>query len=772
MGTTQAALLGVPFVVMGAGVEERLLPERRGQLLAHLAYKGEWVPRDRIAYLFWPDHGEDAARRNLRKLLYKTRDLPWLEGFEVDRHAVRWQPGTDVSRFERALYEGDVAAAGDLYRGQLLDGFDDAGGEYDSWLFVERSRLHERWRLAVIAAAERAGSDADLDGDAARRAHTLLTRLLQLDPLDEYAVVLALGFARRSGRSTEALGLYRRFRQAVDDELGLEPGAELARLAAALAGESDIRSVRVASPARRPSLPTRAAPTAGTSFVGRERELTELAALLGEPTTRLVSLVGMGGTGKSRLASELGTRLEAGYGDGAVVVALDAVRDPMGVEAAIAQAVGADLAGVGAPVESLVSSLRDRHMLLVLDGFERLLPADDVVPRLVHECPGVTVLVTSRERLRLGDEVVYAVGGLPVPPVDDAAETVDALAEYEASLLFLDRARRVRPDVGARAGDVGAIAAVCRLLGGSPLGIELAAAWTRVLNPAELESELRTSLDMLNAPADAPARHRSLRAVFDHSWELLSTTERRSLARLAVFSGGFDRAAAKLVADTPLLVLAALVDKSLVTVDASGRFFQHPLVHGYSAEKLAASPAELAAASENHERYYLQVVDRIGADILRGGQRDALALLETDHENVVAAWRWAMGAGRVADIAHFALLMMLFYDAKGRYAEGAALLEASAVALDAGASPDVSPDAAATRAFVLVELAWLRFRLSDYASAVEAATEGVALARAWRKPVYSAWLLGGVAMYTASTSCECNTSSASVVQRGTSWRSA
>jgi predicted ATPase len=326
-------------------------------------------------------------------------------------------------------------------------------------------------------------------------------------------------------------------------------------------------------------------PSQPTPFIGRDRELAQLQRLLETAESRLITIVGPGGIGKTRLAVETASRNRPNFADGVRFVSLAAVTPPDQLLWAIADALEGSVVGSEAPLVQLITALHDQQLLLVLDNFEHLVNDGLILTQLLAGAPRLKILVTSRARLNLQGEWTLPLFGFEVPA--SAAED-DHLESYSAVQLFLQSAQRVQPDF-ALSGNGQAVLSICHLVEGMPLAIELAAAWVRLLPCAQIVEQLSSGLDFLTSPLrDAPERHRSLRAVFDHSWTLLSPAEQSALAKLSVFRGAFDRAAATAVADAPLPVLASLADKSLLQADGMGRYALHDLLRHYAAEKLAS----------------------------------------------------------------------------------------------------------------------------------------------------------------------------------------
>ncbi len=392
-----------------------------------------------------------------------------------------------------------------------------------------------------------------------------------------------------------------------------------------------------------------------TSFHGREQELLELDRLIADPECRCISLVGPGGIGKTRLALQAARQQRAAFSHGVAFVPLASVGSVAAAIPAVAGAVRLQFYGPGDPRDQLLNYLSEKQMLLVLDNVEQLLvegPPQANIAELVFEilrrAPGVKLLVTSREALDLQGEWVFEVWGLAFPEVENA-ENADGFA---AVALFVQRARRASPGLAFGTADLAAIAQLCRLVEGMPLAIELAATWSRVLSPAEIAREIEASLDFLSASArDLPERHRSMRVVFDQTWQKLSAKEREVLAQLSVFRGGFSRGAAEHVAGASLPVLSILVSRALLRRGGAGRYELHELVRQYGAGRLAADAGAHAAAQRRHFDYFLALAEAAVQGLKGRDQLEWLGRLEQEHDNLRAALEWALesdraGAGR------------------------------------------------------------------------------------------------------------------------------
>ena len=375
----------------------------------------------------------------------------------------------------------------------------------------------------------------------------------------------------------------------------------------------------------------RSLPSPGTSFVGRATELEAIDGLLEDPECRLLTLVGPGGVGKTRLALEAAARRIERYPHGVHFVPLVSVPAPELLAPAVAEAVHFHLSGFSAQ-EQLLDYLSERSTLLVLDNFEHLVEGSGLLGELIERAPGVELLTTSRERLNVQSEWVYDVDGLGLTENGGGG----------ALRLFVERAAQARPGFVLDEEERLQALRICRLVAGMPLGIELAAAWVSMLSCAEIAEEIERNVDFLaTSMRDVPERHRSLRAAFDQSWRLLSDGQRDVFAQLSVFRGGFDRDAAKAVAGADLRLLSELASKSLVRRPDFGRFELHELLRQYAAEKLGVETADASASTrERHARHYSgMLLERQGA--LMGPQMTvARDELRGELDNLRAALAW------------------------------------------------------------------------------------------------------------------------------------
>ena len=408
-------------------------------------------------------------------------------------------------------------------------------------------------------------------------------------------------------------------------------------------------------------------PSQSTPFIGRQEELAEICALLADPACRLLTLTGPGGIGKTRLAVQAAGQMLDSFPDGLFFVPLQAASSADYLIPAIADAIRLSFHSSESPRNLLLQALRPKRALLILDNFEHLFEAVDLIPQMLAAAPQLKVLVTSREVLELQEEWVRPVAGLSYPEGDEPEEH----EAYSAVELFKEAARRARPDFSlARERDC--VVRICQLVQGMPLAIELAAAWLRALPCAEILSEIQNSLDFLaTAMRNVPERHRSLRAVFEPSWNMLSSRQQEVFELLSIFQGGFERPAAQAVAGADLPALHALVDKSLLRVSPSGRYEIHEVLRQFAREKLAGRPAGDRTARQKHCEYCASFLEQKEAVLRRPGQAAALDAIERELDNLRVAWRYAIENSSEQPVRQSMGALLIYYHARAHFEEGA-----------------------------------------------------------------------------------------------------
>jgi predicted ATPase/DNA-binding SARP family transcriptional activator len=691
--------------------------------------------RERLIDWLWPDLDPAAASNNLHSTLYVARralapaagDPGGSLYFQRDVVALR-PPGPlwiDVEAFEtaataarRAQDPEAYAAAVALYTGDLLP--EDC---YEEWTADRRRALRGLYLALLLELARLLEARGEIEP-----ASEVLGRLVATEPAHEEAHVALIRLHAVNGQRHEALRQYRELRAALLRELDAEPAPASQQLnAEILAGHYPARSAQPAhrAPAAGSTLPAelvngRAArrstqerpgarpahnlPVALSRFIGREQAIAAVERRLAQ--VRLLTLTGVGGGGKTRLALEVAADLLPRYPDGVWLVELATLLDPALVPQALASALDVREGPGHALAETLVHYLRGKQLLLVLDNCEHLVDAcADLANALLRACPGIRILATSREALGLVGEAVWQVPPLSLPPDPPPGRQdlppVEELARYEAIRLFVDRARLVDPAFALSHRNVPQVVQVCRRLDGLPLAIELAAARLKTLTLPQLAARLEDRLGLLTEGSRvALPRHRTLRGAIDWSYDLLSEPERALLRRLATFDGGFGLEAAEAICageaiETEAVVglLSQLAEKSLVVADRQGdeaRYWLLESIRDYCREKLEAA-GETAALRRRHRDWYLALAEQ-AEPALRGPDQEAwLDRLEAEHDNLRTARDWCRVAGEGEPAQRLAGALCRFWLVRGYFSEGRAWLE------DALAIASVAPTGATGR---------------------------------------------------------------------------
>lgn len=731
-------LLGQAEVCLGESSLAGQLPGKALALLVYLALTGRPHLRPALATLLWSETDDEDALASLRQALTRLRRVvePFLE---ISRQTVAFRAGPgcriDVEQFLAGTAEIparlDAAAAvrlGDAvarYQGELLRGLSVREAPlFEEWLAGQRELLRERAAAALQAllayhAARGAGPAARDYGQ----------RLLQLDPWREEVYRTLMLLLAREGRRSAALALFETCRRTLAEQLGVEPCEETAAL------HRHIRDGAPAGPApARADAPRHNLPPQPNAFVGRAAELDDIQRLLARPECRLVSLVGMGGAGKTRLALEAAREQLCAFRDGVFFVPLDAARDAAQIAEALARALGLEPDPQADPRAAVLAALAPRQTLLVLDSLEHLLDECGLLVDMLERAPGLRLLVTSRERLDLRWEWLVDLEGLECPP----ARPARALADYPAAQLFLERAAQVRRPFAPGPAEQAAVAQICRLSAGLPLLLELAAAALRERSCLSLAAALEQSLHALEPRLrDLPARHRSAQAVLDHSWELLGPQDRRVFCALAVFRQEIAAEAAAAVAGAAPAALERLAAKSLLRPAGPGLYSLHELVRQYAAARLEQR-GEAEAARAAHCAHYTALAQAALTE-LGGPQQPAwLERLERAHPNLRAALQWSLDRRDAARALGLAGPLGRFWHLRNHFAEGRAWLKA-ALALEPdqgpGADGDTEPgpagsDCSGLRAQALYSAAVLAHSQGDYAEAWGFFDQHMALQRA------------------------------------------
>ena len=448
-------------------------------------------------------------------------------------------------------------------------------------------------------------------------------------------------------------------------------GAELEAIAT---GRAAVPITPDTPPPARPAGQRHNLPVQPIPFVGRQTELAELNRLLADPSVRLITVAGAGGMGKTRLALEAAALHLDRFADGVYLVPLAPVPSPDGMVAAVAEATGLDF-GQADPCRQLLDYLRAKSLLLILDNFEHVADGAPLVADILAEAPGVKIVATSRARLDLQGEHLFYLAGMELP--ESAA--APGVRNNAAIRLFIQGARRIRPGYEPDAADLEQIVRICRLVEGMPLGILLAAAWLEMLSPAEIAAEVARSYDFLETNLrDLPERQRSMRAVFEYSWNLLNEREREIFSGLSVYCCNFTRDAAQQITGATLRELMALTTKSLLYRTLDGRYEGHGMLQQYAAAKLDGLRDGGRSVRDRHAAYYLGLLSGWEDDLHGPRQQEALAAIDTESDNIRTAWIWAVEQGQVERFGPVMDSLGNYCSWRGRYTDGEAAFRLAA----------------------------------------------------------------------------------------------
>jgi predicted ATPase/DNA-binding SARP family transcriptional activator len=708
----------------------------RGLLALLLLHRNEPMSAERLAVALWGEDAPAGAVKGIQVHVSRLRRAlgdPDVLTTTPAGYRLRVAPDElDCERFERLSAEGfraladrEPARAGrvlrealSLWRGPALAEF-----AFEAFAQAEIGRLEEE-RLAALEARVEAdlavGRHGELVGE--------LQQLVAIHPLRERLYGQLMLSLYRSGRQADALKTFRDARDVLVEQLGIEPGPELREVERAVLAhdpglDSGSRSSRVEGADERAMAARIPAPP--TATIGREADLAGLRDLVGESASRLVTVVGPGGVGKTRLALELARGVGERFADGARFVGLAPVSAPEHVASTIAHRLDVVLLPSESAEDGLARHLGERELLLVLDNFEHVLAAAPLVADLLAATTKLRVLVTSREPLRLRAERLFRLDPLALPPSEVNGDGT-SVEQAPAVELFVAVARARDASFALSDDNASAVAGVCRRLDGLPLALELAAASIGLLTVPELAVRLREGLDALGSgPRDAPARQRTLTATLEWSYTLLTPDEQAALARLAVFAGGCTLDAAQDVTGTSLDVLEALVSKNLAvaerTPSGSVRLGMLETVREFARGRFEQRE-DTAELHRRHCEQYLALAERARPELRRSGSPDLLA--EFDHElnNFRGAITWALNHP-APSLALRLASSLRFYMERRRLEREASNWLAAALALDVDAVPQALRAAALDAyAHTLIET-----RTIDKAEAV--AREGLDL---WR----------------------------------------
>ena len=646
--------------ILKGGKTIRGFRSRKAQgLLVYLARNPGTQAREVLADMFWSESSQLQAMSNLRDVLHSLRKYlkPYVN---ITRYSVTLNPEAgvwlDVNELASALKtiqadEGELSkvSAGNLetalalYRSEFLDGFYIRGApRFDEWQLSERERI----RLGTLDALFSLVVYHENIGKYKKGIH-YARRAIDIEPLMEAGHQQLMRLLDFSGRSSEALIQYEKCREILSNELGVEPSKRTQELYSLLIKGERLPGLRAAQPIHNLPLPF-------SNLIGRDGDLTQIFAHLKNPACRVLTLIGVGGIGKTRLGFHAAASGLDFFPDGVWLVELAAFTETEMLSDHIAAVFGvtAQEAKAGLKITDILADyLKHKTLLLVLDNCEHLIEACAwFVESIVRRCPHVKVLATSREHLGIPVEQIFQVLPLSFPPENGGLHNPD---DYPAIQLFCERAEASRPSFCATVENTDIIADICRQLDGIPLAIELAAARVKVLSLNQIAGRLQDRFHLLTGgPRTALPKHQTLQATMDWSYHLLSKSERCLLRRLPVFSGGWTLDAAEDivgfggVTKTQILdLLSQLVEKSLVEVEetaTSMRYGMLETVRQYGMIKLLEQ-GELDEVKQRHTNFYVRLAEGADGGLRDHRQMESLALLDAEHDNLRAALGWSIG---------------------------------------------------------------------------------------------------------------------------------
>ncbi len=713
-------LLGPFQVTLDSNPITRFGYDKVRALLAYLAVEAEFPHRrEALAALFWPDQPPKLARQSLRQSLSNLRRTikdqdnspPFLlvEGdtIQFNRSGSTW---LDTGAFQAHLQKVNghshphpgvetcpacirhLEEAVNLYGGDFLDGLLVSDSiEFEDWAMIRR----EQFRVQVLTALHHVTRHYFRRGKYTQ-AQVYALRQVEMESYREEAHRQLMRLLARSGQRSAALAQYETCRRILAEELGVEPVQKTQAL---------YERIRSAGEARPHNLPPQLTP-----LIGREAELQQIGERLADPDCRLLTLAGPGGIGKTRLALEAAAEQLGIFLHGVYFVPLAASSSTEFIVPAIANALDFSFSGRKAPQEQLLNYLREKEMLLVLDNFEHLIEGASLLVDILQSAPEVKIVLTSRERLHVRAEWVFDVRGLAFPE----EHITEGGEDYSAVRLFCERVRRVDGGFTLSATSTPAAVRVCQLVEGMPLGVELAAASAVFFSCEQIAAQIARNLDALESKMrDVPERHRSVRAVFEHSWKLLSKEERGVFRKLALFRGGFDAQAAQVVAGAARWVLSTLVSKSLLRQTPGERYEMHELLRQYAAEKLGEHSQEKDETRDRHCEYYAEFLYQRTEQLKGERQKESLAEINDEIENVRASWQQAVARRKDVALEKSILSLRRFYEMRSWFQEGLSISGRAAASLEIAFAPvdQITGRKAIVLGLLLSQQGWYSHRL-------------------------------------------------------------
>lgn len=712
------SFLGTFLARSGETVIQEFESAKVRALLAYLMLESEKPhSRNHLTGLLWGEGDDLKSAKNMRQALSNLRktiqdvdsENPFLliESDTIRANTNNPRLWLDAQVFEQLISACEkhphrrietcaacahrLEQAAQLYRGELLDGFVLKDSEYfQDWLVARREYFHQKALTALEHLAVYHQQRREY-----QEAVAYARSLLSMDEWREESHVLLMRLLFSASQRSEALKQYQKCRRIMREEFGVDPQPETLQLYQHILNRQ--------LPDHAAVLPPNNLPSFGTTFVGRRQEILLIAEHLQTRDRRLVTVVGPGGVGKTRLAIQAGQEQLYAFQQGVYWIPLDGIETPNALPGVIANTLGMEIPAKGEIQTHVLNYLRSRDILLILDNYEHLLPETDFITKLLGRAPGVSILVTSRESLHLQMEWVFELAGLPL----EAEEAGELPA---AALLLEQRAQRIDPRFHISSGEGHQDALrLCKVLDGLPLGIELAGGMLKKYTCAEIAEQISQDIGVLTSSLrDIPSRHRSLWVVFEHSWDLLSGEEKRAFAALGVFPSRFTAAAAHEIGEVPSDLLDELCRKSLVRQLGRDLYSLHPLLQQYARKKQPSIGISEEEINGKFKSYYSNRAQQWERNMKSDRVRQALDEFSLEWVNLTASWNMAIAAWDFKTLNILLSPFFWFFEIKGKIYAGETLFQAALAALQAGQEDKLKSEGFYHR--LLAYYGWLSFR--------------------------------------------------------------
>lgn len=733
-------LLGAFRVTLDGEILTTFGTDKARALLAYLAVESHRPHRrEYLAGLLWSDQPEKKALHSLRQSLSTLRKIlkdgqnqsPFLL---VTRETIQFNIENDywldVNDFQSSIAMGfpqrqpyktrnrpnirRLKYALKLYQGNFIDQLTLKGSPaFDEWAILQRETLNRQFVDTMCLLVDYHESRGEFE-----QACEIAEQIVEFLPWEEKAHQIIMRMLAQSKRWSAAEMQFQALQRYLGEELGVEPSSATLSL---------LDNIRKCANQNIP-LPSLAStiqnnlPQQPTVFVGREKELDDLSALLTNPRCQLITLSGSGGIGKTRLALRLAREQIGIFTDGVFFVPLISISSSDLITNSIAAAIGFSFYNQDDPLKLLIDYLQHKEILLVLDNFEHFLvdssKASEVITKILQHAPSVVIIATSRQPLNLLIEHNFDVQGFPFPTLDqiNTHNTLSKTSAFDALELFKQVAKRISPKFSLET-QLEHVTRVCQLVDGIPLGIELAATWVRSYTLLDIANQIEQDLDFLKTSMqDIPDRHRSLRSVFNQSWNLLSEGEKSIFRKLSVFCGGFSLDAAKRISGASASHIQTLLNKSLLQNVAQNRYDMHNLLRQFAFEKLQINTREKQITFEAHSNYFSSLIQAYEPSLFGSNPVAAQKAIGVEIDNIRLGWHWSSEQKKISVITQAARGLGRFYDMRSWFAEGQAAFAKTALRLKE--DPNIDSQTRRVLGIVTTQQAWFDIQLGNYQSAV------------------------------------------------------